>query len=152
MAEPHVVSALRAKRAEVSGYIHDLEKKIAQQRASLVHIDAAIRIFSPGTDPETIPPKRHHHRSRYFAFGDLPRLRGNAIRQANGSPVTALAIAEAVVAWRHLPDDDATKRIVADRVLAVLRSLIRRGTVVRHGEGRDAHWSLPGADLLDRCQ
>ena len=27
MAETHVISALRAKRAEVSGYIHDLEKK-----------------------------------------------------------------------------------------------------------------------------
>jgi hypothetical protein len=27
MADTHVVSALRAKRAEISGYIHDLEKK-----------------------------------------------------------------------------------------------------------------------------
>ena len=28
MAETHVVFALRAKRAEVSGYIHDMEKKV----------------------------------------------------------------------------------------------------------------------------
>lgn len=34
MAETHVVSALRAKRAEISGYIHDLEKKIGRLRAS----------------------------------------------------------------------------------------------------------------------
>jgi hypothetical protein len=27
MSNEHVVSALRAKRAEISGYIHDLEKK-----------------------------------------------------------------------------------------------------------------------------
>jgi hypothetical protein len=28
MAETHVISALKAKRAEVSGHIHDLEKRI----------------------------------------------------------------------------------------------------------------------------
>jgi hypothetical protein len=38
MAETHVISALRAKRAEVSGNIHDLEKKIKRMRANLAHI------------------------------------------------------------------------------------------------------------------
>ena len=28
MAETHVISAFRAKRTEVSGYIHDMEKKV----------------------------------------------------------------------------------------------------------------------------
>jgi hypothetical protein len=56
MAETHVISALRAKRAEVSGYIHDLEKKVKTWRARLAHIDATIKIFSPETDPEAIPP------------------------------------------------------------------------------------------------
>jgi hypothetical protein len=28
MSETHIISALRGKRAEVSGYIHDLEKQI----------------------------------------------------------------------------------------------------------------------------
>lgn len=44
MAETHVISALRAKRAEVSGYIHDLEKKVKRMRANLAHIDATIRV------------------------------------------------------------------------------------------------------------
>jgi hypothetical protein len=44
MAETHVISALRAKRAEVSGYIHDLEKKVKRIRANLAHIDATIRV------------------------------------------------------------------------------------------------------------
>jgi hypothetical protein len=41
--------ALRAKRAEISGHIYDLEKRIARQRANLANLDATIRLFSPGT-------------------------------------------------------------------------------------------------------
>jgi hypothetical protein len=33
MAEPHVVAALRDKRAELSGTIADLEKRLGQHRA-----------------------------------------------------------------------------------------------------------------------
>jgi hypothetical protein len=40
MAEQHVVSALRTKRAEISGYIADLERKINRQRAALANVDA----------------------------------------------------------------------------------------------------------------
>jgi hypothetical protein len=32
MAEPHVVSALRDKRAEISGVIDDMERRIARRR------------------------------------------------------------------------------------------------------------------------
>jgi hypothetical protein len=35
MAEPHVVTALRAKRAEISGHVHNLERKLARHRANL---------------------------------------------------------------------------------------------------------------------
>jgi hypothetical protein len=52
MTETHVVSALRAKRAEISGHIHELEKKIGRLRASLLHVDASLRLFSPGADPD----------------------------------------------------------------------------------------------------
>ncbi len=33
ISEPHIVSALRRKRAEIGGYIRDLERKIKRQRA-----------------------------------------------------------------------------------------------------------------------
>ena len=74
MAETHVISALRAKRAEVSGYIHDLEKKVKTWRARLAHIDATIKIFSPEIDPEAIPPRRTYRRSDYFKKGEFARL------------------------------------------------------------------------------
>jgi hypothetical protein len=56
MAETHVVSALRTKRAEITGHVHDLEKKVATWRARLASIDEAIKIFSPETDPEAYRP------------------------------------------------------------------------------------------------
>jgi len=85
MAETHVVSALRAKRAEISGYIHDLEKKVKTWRARLAHIDATIKIFSPEIDPDAIPPKRTYRRTRYFAKGELSRCCLDVLRDAQGS-------------------------------------------------------------------
>jgi hypothetical protein len=84
MAETHVLSALRLKRAEISGYIHDLEKKIARQRANLASVDATIRIFAPGENPDAIPPKRSYkRRTTYFAHNELPRLALDTLRLAS---------------------------------------------------------------------
>jgi hypothetical protein len=55
MTDPHAISALRRKRAEIGGHIHDLEKRIARQRANLANLDATIKLFSPGTNPDAIP-------------------------------------------------------------------------------------------------
>jgi hypothetical protein len=67
MTNGHAISALRLKRAEISGHIHDLEKRIARQRANLANLDATIKLFSPGTNPDDIPPKRAYRWTRYFA-------------------------------------------------------------------------------------
>src|ERR1700719_4770744 len=79
MAEPHVISALRLKRAEISGHIHDLEKRIGRQRANLANLDATIKLFSPGANPDAIPPKRAYRRTRYFARNELSRLTQDGI-------------------------------------------------------------------------
>jgi hypothetical protein len=64
MADPHVISALREKRALVAGLIEKLE----QHRADLTHIDGVLRLFQPDRDPGEIKPKRTYaRRTRYFA-------------------------------------------------------------------------------------
>jgi hypothetical protein len=105
MSNEHVVSALRAKRAEIGGYIHDLEKKVATWRARLAHIDASIRIFSPETDPEAIPPRRTYRRSGYFKSGELARLCSGELRTANGVPLATAAIARNILNAKELPHD-----------------------------------------------
>src|ERR1700737_1752277 len=131
MTEPHVISALRQKRSEISGHIHDLEKPIARQRTNLANLDATIRLFSPGTDPDAIPPKRVYLRTQYFAHNELSRLTQDALRTASG-PLTSAEIASAVMQAKGMPSGDAAfKEIVAARVITVLRRLVKRGTAVK---------------------
>jgi hypothetical protein len=140
MTNTHVVSALRLKRAEISGHIHDLEKRIARQRANLANLDATIKLFSPGTNPDAITPKRAYRRTRYFAHNELSRLTQDALRTASW-PLTSAEIAAAVMRAKEMPAADAAfKQIVADRVLTVLRRLAKRGAVVKHGTSRNAKW------------
>jgi hypothetical protein len=145
MTEKHVVSALRIKRAEISGHIHDLEKRIARQRANLANLDATIKLFSPGTNPDAIPPKRAYRRTRYFAHNELSRLTQDALRTASG-PLTSAEIAAAVMLTKEMPAGDAAfKEIVADRALTVLRALVKRRAVIKHGTSRNAKWALTGS-------
>jgi hypothetical protein len=140
MTEPHVISALRRKRAEISGHIHDLEKRIARQRGNLANLDATIKLFSPGTNPDAIPPKRAYRRSRYFAHNELSRLTQDALRTSSG-PLTSAEIAGAVMQAKGMPPGDAAfKEIVAVRALTMLRRLAKRGSAVKSGTSRDAKW------------
>ena len=147
MTNSHVVSALRLKRAEISGHIHDLEKRITRQRANLANLDATIKLFSPGTNPDAIPPKRAYRRTRYFARNELSRLTQDALRTAPG-PLTSAEIAAAVMLAKGMPADDAAfKEIVAARALTVLRRLTKRGAVVKSGISRNAQWALAPSHL-----
>jgi hypothetical protein len=143
MAETHVLSALRLKRAEISGHIHDLEKKIARQRANLASVDATIRIFSPGENPDAIPPKRpYKRRTRYFAHSELPRLTLDTLRLA-ATPLAAGDIAAAIMRAKAMPmGDPSLKELMNERVLVVLRGLLKRGEVAKTGTTRGAKWAI----------
>src|SRR3984893_5212463 len=86
MADPHVISALREKRALVSGQIEKLERRLEQHRADLTHIDGVLRLSQPDRDPGDIKPKRTYaRRTRYFARNELSRLCMDALRGADGA-------------------------------------------------------------------
>src|SRR3954452_13884316 len=74
MAEPHVVAALKDKRAELSGSIAALEKRIGQHRADLLHVDAVLRLFAPEFEPATILPRAVRRPNSWFKPGELARL------------------------------------------------------------------------------
>ena len=121
MIETHVVSALRAKRAKISGYIHELEKKIGRLRASVIHVDESLRLFSPDADPDAIPPKRPYRRTRYFATRELSRRYVDTLRETNPTPMTTAQIAVIMLAKGYPADDDALKAVVIEMVATVLR-------------------------------
>jgi hypothetical protein len=137
MTETHVVSALRKKRSEVAGHVHDLEKKVATWRARLAHIDETIKIFSPDTDPEAIPPRRTYRRARYFSRGEFARLCLDALRRADG-PLRTAEIVASVIKAKGLPDGlDLT-----EKALAYLRGKRKTGIVIKSGTTQGARWTL----------
>src|ERR1700731_379842 len=98
--------SIAKRRAEISGHIHDLEKRVARQRTNLANLDATIKLFSPGMNPDAVPPKRAYRRTRYFARNELSRLTQDALRTASG-PLTSAEIAAAIMQAKEMGADDA---------------------------------------------
>ena len=142
MADPHVISALRAKRAEVAGLIDSLERLLAQHRADLMHLDGVLRLYRPDRDPEAIRPRQVRGRNRYFGRGELSRLCREAFRDAPGP----LSVAELVAAVIGAKGFDAGDRVLRDRiddlVKAALGPMRRSGSVEKIGQGRGVMWKL----------
>jgi hypothetical protein len=92
MAEPHVISALRDKRAELDGELRQTEKRIIQLRADLENIDGALRVFDPSLAPRTIRPKLKRRPPTHFPRGQFSRTVLDTLRRAE-APMTARDIA-----------------------------------------------------------
>lgn len=142
MADPHVISALREKRALVAGLIEKLERKLEQQRADLTHIDGVLRLFQPDRDPAEIRPKRTYvRRTRYFARNELSRLCMDALRAAAGALLTTDEIAARVIAAKGFDvADSVLRKSISEQCVTLLRSLRKRGTVDQIGLGKGIRW------------
>jgi hypothetical protein len=111
-----MVGGLKEKRAELSGTITDLEKRINQHRADLVHIDAVLRLFAPDIAPETIIPKAPRRRNEWFPPGELSRRVLDVLRRAP-APLSIRDITVPVMRRRGLDPHDA-------RTAELLRKLV----------------------------
>jgi hypothetical protein len=146
MADPHVISALREKRALVAGLVEKLERKLEQHRADLTHIDGVLRLFQPDRDPAEIRPKRVYvRRTRYFARNELSRLCMDALRAADGALLTTDEIAGRIIEAKGFDAADAAlRKAIGEQSLALLRSFRKRGIVEQIGLGRGVRWKLTG--------
>jgi hypothetical protein len=70
MSTTHVISALRAKRAEVSGELLAAQKRLEAIRDDLDAIDRTLRIFDPNQSPENIRPVVKRKGDKLFSYGD----------------------------------------------------------------------------------
>jgi hypothetical protein len=77
MAEPHLVGALRKKRAEIFGRIIGLEKELRQRRSDLKHVDATLRLFAPG-----MSLSKRSARPSWLRRGECSRLVLDVLRSA----------------------------------------------------------------------
>src|SRR5438270_2309002 len=114
MADPHVISALRAKRAELSGELIAAEKRILQLRADIKNLDGTIRVFDPTAAPDKIRPILRRKKPTLIRRGQCSRAVLDTLRDAN----TALTVREiaAQLATRYQLDatnTDAMKALIA---------------------------------------
>ena len=138
MAAAHVIAALRDKRAELSGGIADLEKRIGQHRADLLHVDAVLRLFAPDLEPAAILPKAVRRPNSWFKPGELARLVLDVLRTAP-APLSIREITAQVMERRGLdPQDNRTAELLrklvrnaVNRQAADLVERIEDGTLVR---------------------
>src|ERR1700738_3888333 len=140
MAEPHVIGALRNKRAELAGMLRQLEQQLAQQRANLAHVDATMRLFDPETRPKDIRPKQPRARNAWFRPGECLRLIYDHLREAT-QPVTTRELAERIMRVKAMPATDDHRRELLQKTL--LGSLNRATETIERVETAGAvSWRL----------
>ena len=140
MAAPHVMDALREKRAELNGIVSHLEQQIAQHRASLVHLDAAMRLFDPDLKPEDASSRQQRPRNVWFHPGECLRLIHDVLREAP-QPMTTRALTEQVMGVKAIATTDERSCALVQKT--VLGSLSRaKATIQRVEIAGVASWRI----------
>jgi hypothetical protein len=140
MAELHVVSALRNKRAELAGVVGQLEQQLTRQRTNLAHLDATMRLFDPEIRPQEIRAKRQRARSAWFRQGECLRRMHDELR-TTAQPLTTRDLAERLMRAKAVPASDERSRELIQRT--VLGSLNRaKETIARVEVAGVVSWRL----------
>jgi hypothetical protein len=121
MADPHVIAALRKKRAELSGDLVAAEKRV-QLRTDINSLDGAIRIFDPTGEPDKIRPILRHKKPTPIPRGQCSRAILDMLRIAE-VPVTAREIAAQIAARYQM---DASNMVAMKALVAKVRNTLAR--------------------------
>jgi hypothetical protein len=140
MAEPHVIGALRNKRAELAGMLRQFEQQLVQQRANLAHVDATMRLFDPDIRPNDVRPKQSRARNAWFRPGECLRLIYDELRKA-GQPLTTRELAERIMRVKAIPAADDQRR---ERIQKTLLGSLNRAkqTIARVESAGVVSWRL----------
>ena len=140
MAEIRTVTTLKRKREEISASIRMYEKKIAQARADMAHVAAAIRIFEATDRPKDLAKYVDHY--RLFKRGEPWTICAAAL--ASG-PLDTKQLALAMMKAKGMDLTDAVlAKAIGHRLIHSLRMQEQRGRVKRDGKRRGVSvWRLP---------
>jgi hypothetical protein len=139
MTDPHVISALRSKRAELSGELIAIERRIVQLRADIASLDGAIRVFDPTAAPDKIRPILRRKKPTPIPRGQCSRTVLDLLRHAQG-PMTAREIAAQLAARYQInaSDSGAMKALVAK----VRNTLVRQKMLVSEMRADAKAWRV----------
>ncbi len=137
MNDPHVVTALVAKRAELAGLIEHHQAKVRQLMIDLDAIDQSLRLFKPDIELDDIRPKPLPPRHAAYK-GEVSRIVLATLRNAKRA-CTTQELTMHVMAERGM--NTADKRLV--------KTVGKRvGACLRHHRGKGLIRSAAG--LRDR--
>lgn len=146
MAEIRTVTTLRRKRDEISASIRLYERQLAQARADLAHVTAAIRIFEVSGAPGDLA--RYMDTYRLFKRGEPWAICSEALRKG---PLTTIDLAKRLIKAKGMDAGDETlAKGITGRLIHSLRMQEHRGRVKRDGKRHGVLvWKLPpNATLL----
>lgn len=141
MADLHVVTALRDKRAHLAGQIDALQDQLREAMIAVDHVDCTLRMFAPDIDLDEIRPKplppRHHAFKGQVTRAILSMLRAEGAMDAK-------AITLRLMAERDLNLNDKTlAKAMQKRIGAALRNLRERALVgSAQGAGGMLRWTV----------
>ena len=145
MAEIRTVTTLRYKRDEITAAIVNYEKRIAQARSDLAHINAAISIFEASGDPKGFPAYVDIH--RLLKRGEAMTLCRDAL--ADGPKTTRQLALHIMKAKGFDLGDKVLAKSIASRLIHALRMQWKRGRLVAKGRDKAARiWELPAVKTL----
>jgi hypothetical protein len=139
----HTVWGLKRKRAEIAGIVADHERKLKHWRVALANVDAVLRLMDAEIDPNSIPGKRVHRRTKYLPGSELTRYALEQIRLADGTPISCKAIVEAAMAAHDVPDNLQVRLSMMARLGRWLNDQAADGALERHGPTHKVLWTLP---------
>jgi hypothetical protein len=136
----YAIAALKDRRATLAGEIQRFKQGIRDREEQLTHLDATLRVLDPSYRVGTIAPKRLRQ-VKLFGGGELNRLIIDALRRANGKPLSTPQIAGAIIAVKGYGEE--AKYALIRRVRANLSYLLRhRESVEKIGNRMTARWRL----------
>lgn len=128
MSEPHVLTGLMTKRAELAGLLEHHQAQARQLMIDLDAIDQALRLFKPDIELETIRPKPLPPRHAAYK-GEVARIVLGTLRDAK-RPCSTQELTMHVMAERGMNTaDKRLVRTVGKRVGACLRHHRAKGLI-----------------------
>ena len=95
MAESHVLSALKEKRARLAGELAQVHLRVIALKADLAAVDRCLKVFGSDIDPTTIEPKTT------FGKSGLPKGAGARmaleILRETGQPMSSQELAACIL-------------------------------------------------------
>lgn len=95
----YAIHALKDRRATLAGEVIQFKEGIRYRLEQLSHLDAALRILDPDYRADSLPPKRLRQ-VKLFGGGELNRLIIDALRKADGKPLSTPKIVDAIISSR----------------------------------------------------